>query len=156
MKTLHLLRHAKAKSPETAVDDFSRTLNPRGERAARAIAEHVAGWSVDLVVCSPAARARATAAPVVEALGCPVRYEDSIYEARPDDLLLVTRGLSDDAASVMLVGHNPTFEDFTALLCGSSPEYPTGALGTLSLAIEQWSDAAAGCATLDALFTPAR
>ena len=34
----------------------------------------------------------------------------------------------------MLVGHNPTMEELTELLCGQSPEYPTAALGTITLA----------------------
>jgi hypothetical protein len=45
-------------------------------------------------------------------------------------------------------------EEFTALLCGTSPRYPTGALGTLDLAIATWREASAGCASLSALVTP--
>ena len=42
------------------------------------------------------------------------------------------------------------------MLCGSSPPYPTGALGTLALGIEHWSQTSPGCTTLAALDTPAQ
>ena len=120
------------------------------------IARHVADWQIDLVVCSPAARARATTKPLIGVLHCPVRYDDSMYAADADDLLVITRRLPEDTSSVMFVGHNPSMEDFTEMLCGLSPRYPTGALGTLELGVEQWSDTSLGCASLTALVTPAQ
>ncbi len=120
------------------------------------IAQHVAGWQIDLVVCSQAARATATARPLVGVLGCPVRYDGAMYGADADDLLVITRRLAESTSSVLFVGHNPSMEDFTEMLCGSSPRYPTGALGTLELGVERWSDTSAGCASLTALVTPAQ
>jgi phosphohistidine phosphatase len=155
VKTLHLLRHAKSDWSGEGVADHERPLNGRGKRSRLEIAEHVKDWTVDLVVCSTARRARATAKPVVEALGCPVRYDDALYEATPGALLTVVQGLADDDASVMLVGHNPTMEELTELLCASSPEYPTAALGTIELAVDTWSEVAPGCGTLAAFVTPA-
>jgi len=155
VKTLHLLRHAKSDWSGADVADHERPLNARGKRSRLEIAEHVKDWKVDLVVCSTARRARATAKPVVEALGCPVRYDDALYEATPGTLLTVVQGLADDDTSVMLVGHNPTMEELTELLCGDSPEYPTAALGTIELAVDTWSEVAPGCGTLTAFVTPA-
>ncbi|MDQ1432408.1 MAG: phosphohistidine phosphatase [Actinomycetota bacterium] len=155
MKTLHLLRHAKSDWSNTSSDDFARPLSRRGKRARKVLARHVANWPVDLVVCSPAERARATAKPLLEVLDCEVRYDDTLYAAGPDDLLAITRGLPERAATVMLVGHNPSMEELTELLCGSSPRYPTGALGTLELDVEQWGDTTPRCASLSALVTPA-
>lgn len=120
------------------------------------IARHVAGWQIDLVVCSPAARARATARPLVDVLGCPVRYDDTMYAADADDLLAITRRLPANTSSVIFVGHNPSMEEFTEMLCGLSPRYPTGALGTLELGVENWSDTIPGCASLTVLVTPAQ
>ena len=155
MKTLYLLRHAKSDWSSPAVDDFARPLNRRGKRARTVIAEHMAGWKVDLMVCSPAKRTTATAKPLLEVLGCPVRYDDSMYAAGVDDLLALSRRLPDNIGSVMFVGHNPSMEEFTALLSGASPRYPTGALGTLDLAIDHWHEVVPGCAVLRALVTPA-
>jgi phosphohistidine phosphatase len=156
MKTLHLLRHAKSDWSDPSIDDFARPLNRRGKRARKLIARHIAGWQIDVVVCSPASRAKATAKPLIEALGCPVRYDDRMYAADADDLLGITRGLPDIASSVLFIGHNPSIEDFTAMLCGSSPSYPTGALGSLELDVEHWSDTTVRSASLAALVTPAQ
>jgi phosphohistidine phosphatase len=89
-------------------------------------------------------------------LGCAVRYDDAMYAAGADDLLALARRLPKDVSSVMFVGHNPSMEEFTAMLCGVSPRYPTGALGTLELAVAHWGDTTPGCAVLTALVTPAQ
>jgi phosphohistidine phosphatase len=155
MKTVHLLRHAKSDWSDAGVADHDRPLNRRGKQARRVIAEHVKDWKVDLVVCSTAQRARATAKPVVAALGCPVRYDDALYEATPGTLLTVVHELDDANDAVMLVGHNPTMEDLTELLCARSPEYPTAALGTITFAVDHWRDVAPGRGTLAGFVTPA-
>jgi len=152
MKTLHLLRHAKSDWSEPGVADHDRPLNRRGKRVRSVLAEHVAGWNIDLVVCSTARRARQTAKPVVAVLRCRVQYEEALYATDAEGLLEVVRALSDRDESVMLVGHNPSLEYFTAMLCGQSPSYPTAALGTIDLAIQRWDEASPGCGTLAAFF----
>jgi phosphohistidine phosphatase len=153
MKTLHLLRHAKSDWSEPAVADHDRPLNRRGKQARTIVATHVAGWHVDLVVCSTARRARQTAKPVVAALGCRVQYEEALYAAVPSRLVEIVRTLSDRNVSVMLVGHNPSLEELTAWLCGQSPDYPTAALGTIDLSLDRWDEVSPGCGTLAAFVT---
>ena len=154
MKTLHLLRHAKSDWSDNSLADHDRPLNKRGKHARLAVAEHVRGWPVDLVVCSTATRARQTAKPVVAALGCPVRYDDALYETSGRGLLDVVRALDDGDDAVMLVGHNPSIEDLTRALCGDTPVYATAALGTVGLDVERWADVAEGVADLTAFDTP--
>jgi phosphohistidine phosphatase len=154
MKTLHLLRHAKSDWSDPAVADHDRPLNRRGKQARTIVATHVAGWHVDLVVCSTARRARQTAKPVVAALSCRVQYEEALYAAIPSRLLEIVRTLSDRNVSVMLVGHNPSLEEFTAMLCGQSPDYPTAALGAIDLSLDRWDEVSPGCGTLAAFVTP--
>jgi phosphohistidine phosphatase len=154
VKTLLLLRHAKSDWSEPELADHDRPLNKRGKRARKAVAEHVEGWNVDLVVCSTARRARDTAKPVVEALACEVRYDDELYATTADGLLDVVRALPSDTDAVMLVSHNPSIEEFNDLLCGETPPYPTAALGTVELAVDRWEDVDAGSGTLTELWTP--
>jgi len=153
--TLHLLRHAKSDWSDETLADHDRPLNRRGKRARKAIARHVAGWPVDLVVCSTATRAQATAEPIVETLGCPLRRERALYGADVDELFDVVRALPTDVATVMIVGHNPGIEDFSATLCGRTVRYPTAALGTVELPNERWTDVAPMSGTLVAHVTPA-
>jgi phosphohistidine phosphatase len=156
VKTLHLLRHAKSDWSDPSLADHDRVLNRRGRRTLPVLVRHVDGWRVDLVVVSTAARAQATAAPLVEALHAPARDEPALYEAGTAGALDVVRSLPDDAGVVLLVGHNPTMEDLTEVLCGSSPRYSTGALGTVTLAVERWRDVAPRSGTLSAHVTPAQ
>ena len=57
-----------------------------------------------------------------------MQYEEALYAAVPARLLEVVRTLPDRNKSVMLIGHNPSLEEFTAMLCGQSAAYPTAAL----------------------------
>lgn len=118
------------------------------------IADHVRGWPVALVVVSTATRARETAAPVIEALGCPARVEGRIYEATAGELLRLVSELPDSLPDVMFVGHNPGTEQLHELLCGDGPAYPTAALGTLELDVASWADVWAGCGRQLELVTP--
>jgi len=154
VKTLHVLRHAKSDWSDEGLADHERPLNKRGRRVREWVADHVRGWHVDLVVCSTARRARDTAEPVVAALGCPVRYDDALYGAGSETLLDVARSLPDDDRAVMLVGHNPAVEEFTKLLCDTTPRYVTAALGTISLDVERWADVAPGHGALVGFVTP--
>jgi phosphohistidine phosphatase len=158
MKTLHLLRHAKSDWSSPSRPDHDRALNGRGKRARQDVAAYVAGWPVDLVVSSTARRARATAKPVVEALHCPVRFEAELYAAERTGVILELIGsLPTAVETVMLVGHNPWIEQLTALLCdGTSPRYPTAALGTVALGLDRWADVAPGRGTLVAHVTPSQ
>lgn len=152
-RTLHLLRHAKSDWSDPTLRDHDRPLAPRGRRARHVIAEHVRGAAVDLVVCSTARRARQTAKPVAKALGCELRLEPSVYPGDVDGLLTLLRGLPGDARSVMLVGHNPAFEDLSEVLTGTWERYPTAALGTIVLDVAEWADVAPGTGRLVSLVT---
>ena len=161
MKTLLLLRHAKSSWNAPATRDIDRPLGGRGERDAPRVGKALkdSGATVDLVVSSPATRARQTAELVTAAANYkgPVRFEPAIYEASASDLLDVVRALPDDAETVVLVGHNPGFEELLGALCGgrSAParvRVPTAALACVELDCERWRDADAG--TLQWMLVP--
>src|SRR5262249_46350697 len=118
VKTLHLLRHAKSDWSDPSLTDHDRPLNKRGKRARRDGAEHVDGWTVDLVVCSTARRTRQTVKPVAAELGCEVVYDERLYGADIDEVLAVVRTLPEACDTVMVVGHNPSMEEVTLELCG--------------------------------------
>lgn len=155
IKTLHVLRHAKSDWSDPSLADHDRPLNERGLRGRALVADHVRGWPVDLVVCSTAARAMGTAAPVVEALGCPVRYERSIYDEGTHGLVELIRRFPEDTEVVLLVGHNPGMEKLTSALSGEQIRYPTAALGTIELDVATWGDTGVRCGSLTAHVTPA-
>jgi phosphohistidine phosphatase len=114
MKILTLVRHAKSswKNPDLA--DHERPLNKRGERDAPEMGRRLAaqGQCPDLIVTSPAVRAKVTAETIAEAVGYRVGdivEDERIYEANAGKLLDVIRELDDSHRHVMLFGHNPGF-----------------------------------------------
>ena len=112
MRTLHLLRHAKALAwddPQARdLADIDRPLTPGGRRAAAALAEHLrlSGCRPQLVVCSPALRTRQTLDLVASGLGLQarVRVDEAIYGAGAGSLWQSVRALPDEADEVLIIG----------------------------------------------------
>jgi phosphohistidine phosphatase len=162
VKTLLLLRHAKSAWSDPRLEDHERPLNKRGERAAEAMADHVAGKAPrpDLILCSTAMRTRQTLAPLLKRLGGPappIALEDGLYLAPEDVLLARLRAVADDVSTVLLIGHNDGIGELAAALPGSGPaealakvrdKFPTGALAVYRLPDGPWSALAPGTARL--------
>lgn len=142
MKRLLLLRHAKSSWADAGLSDFDRPLNERGLQAAPLVGRFMRKRKLrpDLVLCSPAERARHTASLVREAAGfdAPLRYDERIYEATAARLLEVVSQIEEDAAEVLLVGHNPGLEELLARLTGEPRHMPTAALARVLLDTEKW------------------
>lgn len=112
MKELFLVRHAKSSWDDPTLSDFERPLNERGKRDAPFMGAHLAdlGIKPDLIISSPAKRAKKTAKILAEALGYDlqkIEYKEAIYEASAQSLLYIVCQLPDSAKRVMIVGHNP-------------------------------------------------
>ena len=71
MKNLYLLRHAKSRWDNPGLSDHLRPLNQRGKRNAPAMALRFVerGETLDLIITSPAERARTTAGAFASACG---------------------------------------------------------------------------------------
>jgi phosphohistidine phosphatase len=160
MKTLLILRHAKAEK-DAPQGDEKRALTKTGERDAASIAQRVKeiAGRPDSIVTSPARRAHQTASIVAEELGFdrPLVTRKSIYAAYVDTLLKVVRDLPDDADRVLIVGHNPGFEELASTLAEprSPPvELKTAGLAHLELDVPTWADVRPGSARLLAVYSP--
>ena len=146
MKTLHLLRHAKSSRKDTSLADFERPLNRRGRRAAALIGRFIKRKNVlpDLILSSPAIRARSTIEIVLESaqLKVELRYDERLYLASAADLLAIIRQFEEERDTVMLVGHNSGTEDLLHRLTGVQGVMPTAALAKIALDVEKWSEVA--------------
>ncbi|HJU54196.1 MAG TPA: histidine phosphatase family protein [Pyrinomonadaceae bacterium] len=158
MKKLLLLRHAKSSWDDAGLADFDRPLNGRGRRAAPLMGNFMRARRLrpDLVISSPAARARETVALVLEAAGLEteLRYDERIYEATAGQLLAVINGVEDDKQEVMLVGHNPGFENLLERLTGETLRVPTAALARIALDDDSWGEVGARGGRLEWLVKP--
>ena len=158
MKTLLLLRHAKSSWKDDAVKDFDRPLNQRGLKAAPSVGRLMGKRKLqpDLVLSSPAERARQTTQLVLESAGLKteLRYDERIYEATGMRLFEIVAQIEDDANIAMLVGHNPGLEELLATLTGEAGSLPTAALACIELEIEKWSKLRVAAGRLEWLVKP--
>ena len=142
MKTLFLLRHAKSSWKDQDVADFERPLNDRGRKAAELVGNFIAKQNVtiDLVISSPAVRARQTIELVLKAAkrSPELRFDQRVYEASPTRLLEIISQIEDDWKSVLLVGHNPGMEELLTLLVGVEMHMPTASLARVALSSKKW------------------
>ena len=157
-RSLYVLRHGKSDWEATCGTDAERPLKRRGRRAARTIGRFLThiGEPPDLVISSPAVRARTTAELAASAgtWTADIRIEPRLYESNPLRVLAILRELDESLGRVCLVGHQPTCSEVIALLCaGSPPSFPTAALARIDL-VDPWSKSAAGDGTLQWLVTP--
>lgn len=164
MKRLYLLRHAKSAWDDPTLRDRDRPLAPRGRKAAKRVGRWAKGHAIrpELVLCSPAVRARQTLERVLPGLGEPtVWFEITLYGAAAETLLARVRALSEEVDEAMLVGHNPGLHDLVLLLAAPGPQLeraqanvPTGALAELELGADRWADVAPGTARLARFVVP--
>jgi len=151
-----IFRHAKSER-SAGVPDLDRPLAERGRRDAPAVGRWLRAElpSIDLVLCSPAVRARQTwelaSAELVSPP--PVEHDERLYGRGAGELLTVLRALPEDVKTVVLVGHNPELEQLMTLLTGVGGELKTSSLAVLA-GPGGWADVGPRWAELDILTTP--
>jgi phosphohistidine phosphatase len=168
MKHLILLRHASAENGE---NDRVRRLSALGRSEATrmgAALERVAtsGFLPELLLTSPALRARETLAGLRSALTAARREEpdETLYLASAGRLLARLQALPDRDAQVLLVGHNPGLAELMQLLVerGAAEVLLRAAhglapatLAALRIATPRWRDVGPGSAELVEFLRPA-
>jgi phosphohistidine phosphatase len=145
MKTLILMRHAKAEQGNFDVSDFNRKLTEKGKSdagiAAKILEKKVK--KIDLIITSSAKRTLKTAKIVAENFGIDknkIQSIDEIYEANSDEYIHVLRNLNDEKVNtVIFVGHNPTIGAMAAILSANEIiEFKPSAYAVFNLPIETW------------------
>ncbi|MCB9669272.1 MAG: histidine phosphatase family protein [Alphaproteobacteria bacterium] len=144
MTRLILMRHAKSSWKDATQTDHQRPLNGRGRDDAPYMARLLAekGWAPDLALVSDAARTEETWA-----------WMAGEFESEPSALLLpalyhgglrdIRRALEDRVRSestVLVLGHNPGWEEAVELLTGRAVTMKTANAALLSHKLG-WADA---------------
>lgn len=164
MSRLMLLRHAKSDRP-AGVGDHDRPLNDRGREAAPLVGAYLAAHKLipDLIVCSTSARTRETCALVMAKLPKSVRvvFEEELYLAESDAILALVRALPRNAASALLIGHNPGMHEAAIELAGTGDadarrrlhdKFPTAALAVIDF--DDWGAVRTRSGRLERYVTP--
>ena len=115
MKTLIFVRHAKAEKISGDENDMDRKLVKEGIKDAKLISKILfkKDIPVDIMISSPAKRALETAHMIAERFEYPLKkimIENFLYEDfKPATFLDFIKTMDDQNNTIMIFGHNPTF-----------------------------------------------
>lgn len=143
MKTLMLARHAK--SGWDQAEDFDRTLNERGVADARKMSAYLeeCGYLIHQIITSDAVRALTTAETYESQLN-PVHgliTHHDLYLASKEEMLNISRNISPDESTVMLVGHNPGMHEVLNYFAeGKVNDMPSCSVAIIQFDVDNWAE----------------
>jgi phosphohistidine phosphatase len=146
MKFLILARHGTAQDRLKIRDDFERALTGKGKEECEFAGQRLKEMQVmpDLVMSSPATRALSSAIVISSKINYPQNKIISVsplYEGKLRDIVSLLRSINNSITSVMLVGHNPLFDQLYAYLCERpSISIKKGGVAALILNISNWTE----------------
>lgn len=172
-RQLLIMRHAKSAWDTDVSSDFDRPLAKRGQRDAPRMGNWIRDQKLipDVILSSPAERAKQTIQAVVMAMGLnkkKISWDKRIYGAGSEDLLDVLAEIPKKNKVVLLMGHNPGLEFLVEYLVGSMPRNTSfdvgesgvevGLVRTATVVVlkmpDDWDNMASGCATIQTVQHP--
>jgi phosphohistidine phosphatase len=161
MKEIWLMRHAKSDWSNPELTDFDRPLNRRGKRDAPRMGDWIRSYGQlpELIISSPATRAKATTEAVAHAIGAEtsVQWWDELYPGDVETSIERMSSLPWDMERIMIVGHNPHQEELASFLSSKGQlrlRLPTASIAILTSEIENWKEISQSGFYLRALVTP--
>lgn len=156
MSELILLRHGKS-DWGAGTADAERPLSGRGRESARAMGRMITliGRVPDLVLSSPARRARSTADLAAEAGSwpSPIVEDERLCPGSARQVIEVVRERAGEMHRVLVVGHEPTLSQTAALLLGgASLRMATGAAACIE--VDGWETLGPEAGALLWMITP--
>jgi phosphohistidine phosphatase len=131
---LWLLRHGEA-VPHESKPDEERELTPRGERQSEVAGEALAQLGLEFAACytSPLVRAAGTATLACRALNVEPEERDPVGKEFDADVARELLLEQEADARVLVVGHNPSFEQVVYDLTGARVDLKKGGLAGIRL-----------------------
>ncbi|MFL5773654.1 MAG: SixA phosphatase family protein [Flavisolibacter sp.] len=146
MKTLLLVRHAKSSWDTPGLSDYDRPLNERGKKDAPEMAKRLKerGVRLDLVVTSPAKRAKRTARYFAETFGIDkddILLVEDLYGAMPDAFVRTISSIEEKYNSIAVFSHNPGISEFAGSLSNVRvDDMPTCAVFAVQASVDSWAE----------------
>ncbi len=152
------MRHAKSSWSSDAPTDHARPLNKRGKRDSPRVARKLAelGWLPDAVWSSDSERTRQTWGLMKEELGLdvPVTFTPALYHAGLGAIQAVSASWPEEVVTMLVLGHNPGWEDAMTMLSGRAEVMTTANAALLVGEGTSWEDALEKGWDLDQLIRP--
>ena len=142
------MRHAKS-SWSAGLEDHKRPLNNRGKKDAPKIGSELErrAWLPDLILSSDSERTRQTAAGLMSVWGgreVSVQFLPEFYHGGYRNVEPALDGLGAQFETVMVLGHNPGWEEVVHVLSGQRLQLTTGNAVLLEKPAKDWTDAIYG------------
>lgn len=167
MRTLMLLRHAKAVVADGKIRDRDRPLAGRGRKDAPKIGAYMDRHRLmpDCVLVSPSKRTQETWALMAPALRTPVQptFDERLYDASPQTVMDVIQETGTAYPSLLVVGHNPALHRVAVGLIATGDldareqlheSLPTSGLVTIEFPFDDWRKLHARAGRLGLFVTP--
>jgi phosphohistidine phosphatase len=135
---LWLLRHGEA-VPHESKPDFERELTARGERQSIAAGEALARLGLEFASCytSPLLRALGTAELACKQLNVTPEKREAVGMGFDAETVRELLAEHDDGARILVVGHNPSFEQVVLDLTGARVDFKKGGVAAVRMSDEQ-------------------
>lgn len=144
-KRLIIMRHAKSSWTSGASTDHQRPLNKRGRRAAPLVGARLRdlGWIPDLVIASDSQRTRETWQYMQAAFPdtVEVRFSNAFYGGGLTEIASACTPLSTNVSTLLVLGHNPGWEEAVTKLSGRRVRMTTANAALLESATDDWAKA---------------
>ncbi len=160
MKKIILMRHAKSDWGDTNLTDFDRPLNKRGIKAAKKVGEFLNKKDIvpDLIISSPAVRARTTAELFVEENGYlgDIKFVEKLYSGYEEDFINEIVNAPQSVNTLMIIAHNPTIENVATTLALENQYlmFKTATVVVFTAYIKRWSDIKNASCDIEFQFNP--
>lgn len=147
LRRLIVMRHAESSTKHPACSDHARPLTNRGIDHARLVGAELQrrGWIPAVVLSSDAVRTRATSEEVSRPWqpGPPVLFTRTLYHSGIDALRMEAADVRPELQSLLVLGHNPGWEEAVQWLTGQRVTMVTGCAALLSGEGSTWKSALA-------------
>lgn len=147
MKKLIFIRHGKAEIQTIEISDFERSLTLKGKYVSRLMAKKLKEKekSPGILITSPAFRALETALVFAGEFGInaeTVVLNSNLYSRMNLKYLIeILSGINEQADTVTMFGHNPSFSDIAnSLSKEGNDSIPKSGIVCISFNIKTWSE----------------
>lgn len=144
MKKLFIIRHAKSSWKDLNLSDFDRPLNKRGKSNAPLMASRLKEKGVlpDIILSSPALRAKSTALKIAKKLNYTqkILFDQKLYDSDISALDSILKNLDKKANIVFIFGHNPELNMLAQHYVGFYENIPTCGIIEIEFNSKNWKN----------------
>ncbi|MFO7789449.1 MAG: SixA phosphatase family protein [Bacteroidota bacterium] len=145
MKTISFIRHAKSDRKQD-VPDFERPLNDRGQNDAPLMGSVIKTDFIlpDLIISSPANRAKTTSELIAAEIGYPeqeIVFIENLYFADTETYFNIIHEMENNFDNIYVVSHNPGTTYIVNRMSDTRIDHmPTCGIAQIEFDVKSWSE----------------